>query len=57
MWHNLWLAKPYGLANQKLCYIQIYTVLDEKTKNALESGWWIRTQDKIIYTVKTTLLA
>ena len=20
--HILWLAKPYGLANQKLCYIQ-----------------------------------
>ena len=24
MWHNFWLAKPYCLANQKLCYIHIY---------------------------------
>ena len=23
MQHNLWLAKAYGLANQKLCYIQM----------------------------------
>ena len=23
MLHNFWLAKPYGLANKKLCYIQI----------------------------------
>ena len=23
MKHNFWLAKPYGLANQKLCYIQM----------------------------------
>ena len=24
MWkkHNFWLAKPYGLANQRLCYFQ-----------------------------------
>ena len=21
MWHNFWLAKPYCLANQKLCYV------------------------------------
>ena len=23
MQYNFWLAKPYGLANQKLCYIQM----------------------------------
>ena len=23
MLHNFWLAKPYGLANQKLCHIQM----------------------------------
>ena len=23
MHHNFWLAKPDGLANQKLCYIQM----------------------------------
>ena len=43
MKHNFWLAKPYGLANQKLCYIQIYKVLEKKTKNFLEYGWWIQT--------------
>ena len=29
MFHNFWLAKPYGLANQKLCYIQIYKTWEE----------------------------
>ena len=33
------MAKPYGLANQKLCHIQIYKLLEKKTKNVLESGW------------------
>ena len=28
MWHNFWLAERYGLANQKLCFIQIYKILD-----------------------------
>ena len=36
----LYLA-PYSLANQKLCYIQIYKILGKKTKNILENGWWI----------------
>ena len=27
-YHNFWLAKPYGLANQKLCYFQIYKILN-----------------------------
>ena len=44
MQHNFWLAKPYGLANQKLCYIQIYLILAKKTKIFLENAWWIRTQ-------------
>ena len=44
MEHNFWLAKPYGLANQTLCYIQIYTLLEKKTKNVPENGWWIRAQ-------------
>ena len=30
MLHNFWLAKPYGLANQKLCYIQIDKIFWEK---------------------------
>ena len=42
MKHNFWLAKPYGLANQKLCYIQLQ-ILKKKTKNVLENSWWIRT--------------
>ena len=29
MKHNFWLAKPYGLANQKLCYIQIVLNIDQ----------------------------
>ena len=41
MLHNFWLAKPSGLANQKLCYIHIYKFLERKTKNVLENGWWI----------------
>ena len=28
----------YGLANQKLCYIQIYEILEKKTKNILFLG-------------------
>ena len=44
MEHNTWLAKPYGLANQKLCYIQIYELFEKNTKNVLENGCWIRTQ-------------
>ena len=24
------MAKPYGLANQKLCYFQIYKILEKK---------------------------
>ena len=31
------MAKPYGLANQKLCYIQIYKILEKKTKNVLKN--------------------
>ena len=27
MRHNFWLAKPYGLANQKLCRIQMFCCL------------------------------
>ena len=26
MQHKFWLAKPYGLANQQLCYIQIHRI-------------------------------
>ena len=29
----------YGLTNQKLCYIQIYKILEKKMKNVLENGW------------------
>ena len=30
-WHNFWLAKPYSLANQKLCYNEM--PLNIKKKN------------------------
>ena len=43
MQYNIWLAKPYGLANQKLCYIQIYR--KRQGMNVLENGWWIRALD------------
>ena len=38
----------YGLANQKLCYIQMLPnikkkkTLENKSKNILKNGWWIR---------------
>ena len=34
--HNFWLAKPYGLANQKLCYIQIYKSWRKRQRTFLE---------------------
>ena len=43
MQYKFWLAKPYGLANQKLRYIQmlldIEKSLQKKTKNVLKNGW------------------
>ena len=47
MLHNIWLAKLaklYSLANQKLCCIQIYKILEKKTKDVLMISWWIKTQ-------------
>ena len=41
MLHKFWLAKPYGLAYQKLCYVQVYKILEKKTKNVLENDWWL----------------
>ena len=35
------MLETYGLANQKLCYIQIKKNLEKKTKNVLENAWWI----------------
>ena len=44
MKHNFWLAKPYGLANQKLCYIQSYKSLRKRQRMFLrivgEYGPW-----------------
>ena len=39
IWRKQLMAKPSDLANQKLCYLQIYNVLNSKTKNVLENGW------------------
>ena len=44
MLHNFWLAKPYGLASQQLCYIHIHTIMEEKDKDCSKNGWWIRSQ-------------
>ena len=46
MKHNFWLAKPYGLANQKLCYIQICKSWRQRQRMFLrmvgEYGpWWV----------------
>ena len=30
MQHNFWFVRPYGLANQKLYYIQIYKIWRER---------------------------
>ena len=41
MEQNFYLAKPYGLANQKLCYIQMLLTienLENKTKNVLKNA-------------------
>ena len=35
--HDFWLAKPYGLANKKSCYLQIYKISTKKTKNVSEN--------------------
>ena len=38
---------PYGLANQKLCYIQILLNVErpgDKAKNVLKNGRWIQHQ-------------
>ena len=50
MSHNFWLAKPFGLANQKLCYIQIYKILEKKTKNVLD--WLVNTEPDKFLSVK-----
>ena len=51
MYYNFWLAKPYGLANQQLCWIQIYKILEKNTKTVLQNGWWIRTQGAYLATI------
>ena len=42
------MAKPYGLANQKLCYIQIYLILEEKTKE-YSWEWLVNTDPGLCY--------
>ena len=45
MQNNFWLAKPYGLANQKMCYIQMLL-------NIEKSGEWDkeRSQERLVNT-------
>ena len=46
-YNNFWLAKPYGSASQKLCFIQTLLNIEKsiaQDKNVLKNGWWIRTQ-------------
>ena len=39
--NNFWLVKPNGIANQKFCFFQVYSILESKTKNVLKHGGWI----------------
>ena len=45
MLHNFWLAKPYGLANKKLCYIQMLLNIDKTGEQDLECSqeWLVNT--------------
>ena len=36
MYHNFWLAKPYGLANQKLYYIQLWLNIEKSGEQGQE---------------------
>ena len=35
------MAKPYGLANQKMYYIQIYKILEKKKDKEYSSEWLV----------------
>ena len=39
IWHNFWLAKPYGSANQKLCLIPIYHWSTQETQTTFNTSW------------------
>ena len=55
MLHNFWLAKPYGLSNQKLCFIQMCN-FGEKDK---ECSWeWLVNTDpgSVFKTILETIL-
>ena len=41
MLHNFWLAKPYGLADQQLYYIQIYKIAEKDKEWSWE--WLVNT--------------
>ena len=36
MYHDFWLAKPYRLANQKLCYIQMRLNIEKSGEQGRE---------------------
>ena len=44
MQHNFWLAKPYGLANQKVCCIQmLLNILKKKPFGTRLEEWLVNT--------------
>ena len=52
MLHNFWLAKPHGLANQKVCYIQVFLKIEksgEKDKEHLIEWSVNRDPDFFLY--------
>ena len=55
MLHNFWLAKPYGLANQKLCYIPIDKSSRKRDK---EYSWeWLVNTNLTLYFYFTNIAA
>ena len=57
IWHNFWLAKPYGLANQKLCLIPIYHWSKRKTQTTFNTSWEFgKTEGPYLPTILKNLL-
>ena len=51
MQHDFWLAKPDGLANQKLCCIQMLLNTEKSVEQDLErSEEWLVNTDPVLQT-------
>ena len=58
MYHNFWLAKPYGLANQKLYYIQLWLNIEISGEQGREHAkeWLLNTGPGFTYEKRLTYL-